>query len=40
MSEGQNLERRNHELFDSFINESIFFILYKLFEQPKYLINF
>ena len=27
-------------LFDSFIIEFIFFIFYKLFEQPKYLIIF
>ena len=28
-----------NELFDSLIIEFIFFIFYKLFEQPKYLIN-
>ena len=35
-----NIKITKHELFDSFIIEFIFFISYKLFERPKYLIIF
>ena len=35
-----NIKITKDELFDSFIIELIFFIFYKLFEQPQYLIIF